>query len=135
MDIYIENINELNPFKYLIKYFNEFEFNNIYQKLYEDIVVLLTNKFTPEKILENFLIENEFFDNLINNTINQYLFTYSSGKTITSGNFAIKSNILKSIVNSENSYIKENIEKGEKLFYKFFLIKFCFKNIKILKSL
>lgn len=135
MDIYIENINELNPFKYLIKYFNEFEFNNIYQKLYEDIVVLLTNKFTPQKILENFLIENEFFDNLINNTINQYLFTYSSGKTITSGNFAIKSNILKSIVNSENSYIKENIEKGEKLFYKFFLIKFSFKNIKILKSL
>lgn len=76
--IYIENIIRLNPFEKLIEYFFEFEFNNIYQKYFADIVTLLLNKFTPEDFIKCFLNENEnnFIGKFIDYSVNNHLFKF-----------------------------------------------------------
>jgi hypothetical protein len=74
--IYVDSIKRLNPFDLIIKYFFEFEFNNIYQKLFEDIIALLINKHTPEKLLKSFFIENKFIEKFIDNTVNNYFFKF-----------------------------------------------------------
>lgn len=76
LDVYIDKIVELNIFDILLKYFIEFEFNNIYQKLFEDIFVLLTNKYTPERLLKTFLIDNDFIKKFIDYSINNNFFKF-----------------------------------------------------------
>lgn len=76
LDQYIEKIIELNIFDLLMKYFIEFEFNNIYQKLFEDIIVLLTNKYTPELLLKSFFIDNDFIKKFIDHAVNNNIFKY-----------------------------------------------------------
>ena len=76
IEAYIAKIVELNPFEKLIEYFFEFEFNNIFQNHFSDIVTLLLNKFTPEELVKNFFIENNFIEKFVENTVNKHLFTF-----------------------------------------------------------
>jgi hypothetical protein len=76
LDLYLDEVLKFNPFALLIKYFIEFEFNNIYQRLFEDIILLLTNKHTPEKLLESFFIKNQFIEKLVDFTINKNCFKF-----------------------------------------------------------
>jgi len=69
-------IIDLNPFDLLINYFFEFEFNNVYQKLFEEIIVLLINKHTPKDLLECFFIKNEFTKKFVDQSVNNYLFKF-----------------------------------------------------------
>lgn len=76
IEIYIQNIVRLNPFDKLIDYFFEFEFNNIYQKYFADIVNLLLNKFTSEELIKNFFIQNNFIGKFIDYSLNNHLFKF-----------------------------------------------------------
>ena len=76
LDTYIDRIVELNPFEFLIKYFEEFEFNNIYQRLFEDIIILLLNKHVPEKLMKSFFIDNDYVGKFIDYSVNNSLFKF-----------------------------------------------------------
>ena len=76
VQLYLQKIISLNPFEKLISYFFEFEFNNVYQKLFEDIVVLLINKHTPEELIKSFFVDNDFIGKFIDHSINNYLFKF-----------------------------------------------------------
>ena len=76
MELYLEHVLKFNPFSLLIKYFIEFEFNNAYQRLFEDIILLLINKNTPEKLLKSFFIDNEFIDKFVDFTVNKNYFKF-----------------------------------------------------------
>jgi hypothetical protein len=76
LELYLEHVLKFNPFSLLIKYFIEFEFNNAYQRLFEDIILLLINKNTPEKLLKSFFIDNEFIDKFVDFTVNKNYFKF-----------------------------------------------------------
>jgi hypothetical protein len=76
LDTYIEKIVELNPFELLINYFEEFEFNNIYQRLFEDIIILLLNKQVPEKLMKCFFIDNDYVSKFVDYSVNNSLFKF-----------------------------------------------------------
>lgn len=121
IELYIQKIIGLNPFNLLIEYFFEFEFNNMYQKYFADIVTLLLNKFTPEDLIRNFFIKNNFIEKFIEYSVNNHLFKFDSGKTITSGNIAICTQIIKTILSSENNFVKEFIERGILILFNLFI--------------
>lgn len=66
----------MNPFNILIDYYFEFEFNNVYQKLFEHLIILLVNLHTPTNIVKLFFEDCDFLGKFINYTINNYTFKY-----------------------------------------------------------
>lgn len=73
---HIEKIIQLNPFYLLLTHFLEFEFNSVFQKLYEQIVILMTNLHTPSSLIDLFFINSHFVDKFTEFSINKYSFRF-----------------------------------------------------------
>lgn len=80
VDQHIQKLIDLNPFNILLKHFFEYEFNNVFQKLYEKIVVLITNQRTPTNLIDVFFIKSKFFEKFTNFTMDKFTFKYKYQK-------------------------------------------------------
>ena len=73
---HIERIRELNPFNLMIDHFFEFEFNNVFQKLFEQIVVLISNLHTPTRLIDLIFVKCDFIKKFVENSVNKYTFRF-----------------------------------------------------------
>jgi len=95
--------------------FFKFEFNNIYQTLYLQLMTIILNENTPENLLNSVFInkdnENEkLIPKLLDNCINTKIFKYLSEREANSCSLASNIKLLHDINNSNNQYIKKLIE-------------------------
>ena len=116
-----ENIEEIiklaeekNIFWILNEIFLKFEFNNMFQILYLQIITIAINKFSPEILVKSLLINSKENKNLINVLIDHSLkslkFKYKSNEEVKSGFFPAEIQILNDIFMSENQFVKKLIE-------------------------
>ena len=116
-----ENIEEIiklaeekNIFWILHEIFLKFEFNNIFQTLYLQIITIAINKFSPKILVKSLLINSKENKNLINVLIEHSLkslkFKYKSNAEVKSGFFPAEIQILNDIFESENEFVKKLIE-------------------------
>lgn len=87
--------------------------NNMYQKEFENIVTLICNKHSPQKLIQHVLTETQLLDVLIQKPINS-IFEFPSGRKLQSGFFATFCEVSSIINDSENEYVKEETDKNEK---------------------
>jgi hypothetical protein len=73
---HIEKIIELNPFNLLIDNFFEFEFNSVLQKLFEQIVILISNAHTPSSLIDLLFVNCDFVKKFVEFSMNKYSFKY-----------------------------------------------------------
>lgn len=85
----------------------------MYQKEYENIITLICNKHTPEKLVKHVLTETNLAKTLIQKSIDSY-FKFDSGRIIESNLFATLCEISSILYNSENEFVKPELEKEEK---------------------
>ena len=109
--------NDKKIFWTLNDIFFSYEFNNIFQIYYIQIITSVLNKFSPESLLNYFFsdssdIENhrKLIDLLINHLINNNKFEFTLSRKVNNCYFPIEIKILNAILNSENEYIKNIIE-------------------------
>ncbi len=97
------NINDI--------FFN-YEFNNIFQIYYLQIIKSILNKFTPELLVKYFFIENErkLIQLLIEHLINNEKFNFGFSRKTNNCLLPFEIKILNEINESENEYIKELIK-------------------------
>ena len=116
-----ENIEEIiklaedkNIFWILHEIFLKFEFNNLFQILYLQIITIAINKYSPEILVNSVLINSNEKKNLIHNLIEHSLkslkFKYKSEVEVKSGFFPAEIQILNDIFKSENEFVKKLIE-------------------------
>jgi hypothetical protein len=73
---HIEKIIGLNPFILLLNHFFEFEFNSAYQKLFEQIIILISNVHTPISLIDLLFEKSEFIQKFIDYSLNKFSFKY-----------------------------------------------------------
>lgn len=73
---HIEKIIELNPFNLLLNHFFEFEFNSAYQKLFEQIIILISNIHTPNTLIDLLFRNCKFVEKFIDYSINKFSFRF-----------------------------------------------------------
>jgi len=120
IEITIEN----NVFKKMMEYLTTYQWNNMYQKSFENIANLLLNKYTNKKLINYFYIESDFLNTVVNKVLEPQ-FTYISGnkpQKINSGFFALFVEISFNIAKSENIHLKESLSHEN--FWNSFIIKF-----------
>ena len=121
-----ENVEEIiklaedkNIFWLLHEIFLKFEFNNLFQILYLQIITIAINKYSPEILVNSILINSNEKKNLIHDLIEHSLkslkFKYKSEVEIKSGFFPAEIQILNDIFISENPFVKKLIEKDNDL--------------------
>ena len=124
-----EKINELIKTK-IFKEINNLYFiyknNNMYSNTYSQIIQIIVNDQSPKELIRNILLsednkqENNLINLLINDIINNLKYIYEDSKNeMYSLAFSHEIYILNSIFSSNNSYIKEIIDKdaNSKFFY------------------
>jgi hypothetical protein len=72
----IKNIIETALFKAAIEYFFEFDLNNLYQKLFEQLITLLSNKFTCKLLIDHIFVELALLDDIINKVETRLFYTF-----------------------------------------------------------
>ena len=85
----------------------------MYQKEYENIITLICNKHTPEKLVSHVLTETGLVKTLVSSSADFY-FEFESGNKIESGSFATLCEITSILNDSENAAVKPELEKEEK---------------------
>ncbi len=73
---HIEKIIELNPFNLLLDHFFEFEFNSVFQKLFEQIVILIANLHTPTSLIDLLFVTSNFIKKFTEYSMNKYTFRF-----------------------------------------------------------
>ena len=124
----IKLMDENRIFWTLHNLFFEYEFNNIYQTLYLQLMEIILNKNSPEDLVNSAFIDksnekNNLIPKLIEHTINNVKFEYISERKANSCFFAFEVKLLNEINNSQNPYIIKIIEKEKdfKIFYEIFV--------------
>ena len=109
--------NDKKIFWTLNDIFFSYEFNNIFQIYYIQIITSVLNKFSPESLLNYFFsdssdIENhrKLIDLLINHLINNNKLEYTLSRKSNNCHFPIEIKLLNDVLKSENDYIKNIIE-------------------------
>jgi hypothetical protein len=109
--------NDKKIFWTLNDIFFSYEFNNIFQIYYIQIITSVLNKFSPESLLNYFFsdssdIENhrKLIDLLINHLINNNKIEYTLSRKSNNCHFPIEIKLLNDVLKSENDYIKNIIE-------------------------
>jgi hypothetical protein len=110
----IKIINEKNIFWILNEIFFKYEFNNMFQILYLQIITIAINKFSPEILINSILINSKENKNLMNilieHSINSLKFKYESNVEVESCFFPAEIQILNDIFTCENQFVKKLIE-------------------------
>ena len=108
---------------YMLHYiFFEYPFNNLYQTFYLQLMTIVLNEHSPEKLIHVVFNENEnnnFIQALLNNTISKIKFQYYSGREVNSCLLASHIKLIYDIYNSKNEFVQKIIEneKDFKVFY------------------
>jgi hypothetical protein len=76
LDFNVKMLMDTNIFKVAIKYLIEFDMNNIYQKLFEQMILVLTNKYASQIIIDHIFKELDFLSLLIDNCQNNVKFVF-----------------------------------------------------------
>ena len=118
----IKILGKVNIFYMLHFIFFEFEFNNLYQTIYLQLMEIILNENTPENLINIVFKENQnkdYIQALINNTLNKIKFKYYSGREANSCYLASFIKLSYDIYNSKNIYVKKIIENENdfKVFY------------------
>ena len=113
----IKLANEKKVFWTLNDIFFNYEFNNIYQIYYFQIITSILNKFSPESLINYFFSDSsdiithrKLIGLLIEHLLNNNKFDFGFSRNANSCSFPIEVKILNSILQSENEYIKNIIE-------------------------
>ena len=75
----LDNINkiiQLNPFNLLLEHFFEFELNNVFQKLFEHLIILLTNNHTPVNLVIFIFEDCKYLEKLIEFNLTKIYFRF-----------------------------------------------------------
>ncbi len=118
----IKILGKVNIFYMLHFIFFEFEFNNLYQTIYLQLMEIILNENTPENLINIVFKENQnkdYIKVLINNTLNKIKFKYYSGREANSCYLASFIKLSYDIYNSKNVYVQKIIENENdfKVFY------------------
>lgn len=113
LNLIVEKITNSNFFSFAKIVLFKYQLNSFFQKEFENIVTLITNKFAPKRLIEHFLTETGFLNGLIDESFKS-TFEYLSGRKIQSGYFATLSEISSIINDSENVYVKEEFSNNPK---------------------
>jgi hypothetical protein len=85
----------------------------MYQKEFENIITLICNKNSPDKLIEHLITDTELVKVLISKTIGN-CFEFDSGRKIQTGYFATLCEVASIMNESENPAVKSELEKEEK---------------------
>jgi hypothetical protein len=107
----IEKAIVSNVFKKMIEYFYEHQWNNMYQKSFDNVVSILLNKYTNKKLAKNFFFECEFLDFITNNIFNRKL-KFESGKEINVGIFSFLLETAYNVSKCENLFLCEILSEN-----------------------
>ena len=123
-----EKINELiktGVFNKIVDLYFIYKNNNMYSNIFSQIIQIIINGQSPKELIDNIFINSEnnqdknLINLLINDIINNLKYIYEESKNeMNSLSFAQEILILNGIFSSNNSYLKEIIEKNPS--YKFF---------------
>jgi len=105
--------SNVNFFNYATELFFVHEWNNMYQKAYENLLTLVVNRFTPEPIVKTVFEEIRLQDLFIFH-IFERSFIFESGRRIFNGTFPFVCEISYLIQNTENLVLKRILEQNEK---------------------
>ena len=114
IDVFLKKEELSKIFWMLHDIFIKFEFNNIYQTLYLQLMIIIINENSPENLIKSvFINENEnqkLIPILIERCLNSNIFKYSSEHKTNSCSLASNIKLLYEINNSNNEYVKKLIE-------------------------
>ena len=110
----IDKINQKGIFWTLNDILFKYEFNNIFQTFYLQLMTIILNENSPENLVKSIFIntKNEsikLIPNLIKHIIDNIQFEYKSNRKANSCFLAIESRLLNDIMNSSNIYVKNLI--------------------------
>ena len=113
----IKLANEKKIFWNLIEMFYAYEFNNMYQTIFRQIITIILNENSPEILVKSFFIDNgneKFIPLLVKHC---YESTKSSivQQPTNSGFFATEVKLLSDISNSSNKFVKEIVKEDQDL--------------------
>ncbi len=120
----INIINNNEIFQTLNYILFNYEFNNIFQTLYLQLMTIILNENSPENLINGIFINNNpnelnLIPKLIDHTIHNIYFVYMSNRKTNSSILSIEVKLINDIINSENKHIKKLLEneKDLKVFY------------------
>lgn len=116
LDVCLDKILESKILEVAISSFFEFEFNNLYQKLFEQLIILINNKYTPGKLVKKIYEGCDFLNAIVNKCEQDLKFKFDSGKQINTGIFALLCDICMYIIQSENTALIDILHSGIKVF-------------------
>ena len=117
----IDIIKEKKLFSKINKLFFEFPFCNLYQTYYSQIIDLVLNELSPKTLVEivleekNDKEEKNLIQILIDNSLNNMKFTFSSNKVAFHPNFSYEVSLLTKIFSSKNEHIQNLIKDNKNL--------------------
>ena len=122
IDEIILKIGKVKIFYMLHYIFFEYPFNNLYQTFYLQLMTIVLNEHSPEKLIHVVFNENNnnnFIQALLNNTIEKIKFKYYSGRETNSCLLASHIKLIYDIYNSKNEFVQKIIENENdfKVFY------------------
>jgi len=109
----IHKFSSANFFGKLTECFFSFEWNNMYQKAYENLISLIANRFTPEAIVR-MMIEEIKLPEVLVRSLFEKSFLFDSGRKMFGGNFPLICEISCSIYSSENVVLRKIMDQNEK---------------------
>ena len=120
IDDIINIINNNDIFHTLNYILFNYEFNNIFQTLYLQLMTIILNENSPENLINGIFINNNpnevnLITKLIDHTINNISFEFLSGRKANSCILSIEVKLINDIINSDNKYIKKMLENEKDL--------------------
>ena len=113
----IKLANEKKIFWNLIEMFYAYEFNNMYQTIFRQIITIILNENSPELLVKSFFIDNgnkQFIPHVVN-----HCYESTKSKTVqqptNSGFFATEIKLLSDISNSSNKFVREIVNEAQDL--------------------
>lgn len=113
IEVIVKMIKDSFIFKHLIELFFSFEFNNIYQNTFGQIMTLILNQHCPSELISHVFKEENIIDKMQNHLINNWVFSFSSNRIINSCLFAFEVNFLSEVYFSSNVHIEEIVNANE----------------------
>ena len=114
----IEIIKEKKLFVKINKLFLDFPFCNLYQAIYIQLIDIVLNENSPELLIKTVFDEkdeNNLIKILIDKSLSNMKFTFSSSRETFDPNFSIIVTLLTKIFSSNNEYLKNLIKDNKNL--------------------
>jgi hypothetical protein len=122
----IDIAKEKNIFSAINYIFLNYEFNNLFQTLYLQILTIVLNEYSPQNLIEYFFNDTltstgkTFLDSLLDNFLNKLNFQFNENKKVFSGFFPIYIQAINNICQTMNIFLKQIISMDLKVIYEVF---------------